>query len=228
MSDPRQVEEIKNRFRSELKGSFNEAKFDKDIQSGKEISLNNLDEYRIIKQKIFLTPPKEKDPTKNSMSNDHGLSFTAGFKNGEYMAVGSNGHIIKSKNIDDLHRKLAQVFKLNALKNGKEPECTLHIGKEVKDPQKWAESFACSFINAGITIKGDLPKSPKFWQTLKQTYLAQKGHNLETWNRLTRFVPKEYTQNREKNIQAQPNTKSRVISQQRVHPFALAQQGRRR
>ena len=135
---------------------------------------------------------KNKDDDKSKMSNGNGLSFVASFKNGEWVGVGSNGHIIKSKNIDDFHRQLAKVFKLNALKNGQEPICSIRIGEKMANKEKVSESFARNFINEGVTVEGDLPQSPEFWNKLKADYLAKEGHNLKTWNKLTRFVPAEY------------------------------------
>ena len=190
MNKTQPTEKLKERFQFELKEKFNETKFDEDIKSGKEISLDNLDEYRKREKEIEI--PKNKDDDKNQISNGQGLFFKGSFKNGEYVAVGSNGHVIKSKDIDDFHRQLAKVFKLNALKNNKEAICSLHIGEKTKNKKQVAESFARNFINEGIVVKGDLPKSPEFWDKMKAEYLAKKGNSLENWNRLTRFVPKEY------------------------------------
>lgn len=211
MNEPQPTEKIKERFQSELKEKFNETKFDEDVKSGKNISLNNLDEYKKEEEERLEFLPKKKNKDKNQMSNGRGLSFTAGFENGEYLAIGSNGHIIKSKNIDDFHRQLAKVFKLNAMKNGGEAVCTLHIGEKAKNKKQFAESFARNFINAGVVVKGDIPKSPEFWNKMKADYLAQEGHNLENWNRLTRFVPKEYMSENEKSVQSQ-KTPQRTIS----------------
>ena len=189
--DNETMKQMKAHFQSELKEKFNEAKFDEDVRSGKHISLDNLNEYR-KKEKEKILPPKKDD--KNRMSNGRGLYFIGHFKNGVYEAIGSNGHIIKSKNIDDFHRQLAKIFKLNSLREGSDPICSLRIGESEPNKEKLSESFARNFINEGIAVAGDLPKSPEFWNKMKTKYLAQKGHDLKTWNRLVRFVPKEYMQ----------------------------------
>lgn len=203
MEKSNQTQKIKDFFRQELKDRFNEVKFNEDTKSGQKISIDKIDEYK-------------KDDNENKMSNGHGLSFVASFKNGKWVAVGSNGHIIKSKNIDDFHRQLAKIFKLNALKNGKEPTCTIHIGEKIPDKEKIAESFARNFINEGVTVKGDLPKSPEFWNKMKTDYLAQKGHNLKTWNKLTRFVPDEYMRRVEKAKITQENNNKINTSKQKA------------
>ena len=189
MEKPNLTEEIKNLFRSELKEKFNEAKFDEDVKAGKSISVNNLNEYKKEKKEKKIEIPKDKDNDDNQMSNGNGLSFSAKFKNGEYVAIGSNGHVIRSKDIDDFHRQLAKVFKLNALKNNKEAVCELHIGEKAKNKKQFAESFARNFINEGIAVMGDLPQSPEFWNKMKAEYLGKKGKTEEKWNNLTRFVP---------------------------------------
>lgn len=194
MEKSNQMQKIKDYFRQELRESFNESKFNENIKSGKEISWDKIDEYKKREKKLEPQEKdnKNKDGNTNKISNGNGLSFVASFKNGEWVGVGSNGHVIKSKNMDDFHRQLAKVFKLNALKNGKEPACSIRIGEKMADKEKIAESFARNFINEGVVVKGDLPQSPEFWNKLKADYLAQKGHNLKMWNKLTRFVPAEY------------------------------------
>ena len=190
------IQQVKEHFQNTLGQKFNQLKFDADVLSGKEIDEENLNEYKT----------DEENPR---------FCFTARFQNGEYVAIGSNGHVIKSKNLDDLHRKLAQVFKLHALKKGKEPFCRISHGEKVQNKEAISESFARTFINAGITIAGDVPKSPAFWQALKQDYLAKKGHTQTTWQRLTRFVPPEY-------IQPVFKTKAPSVPKRQI-PFALWQ-----
>ncbi len=196
MEQANKSKEVKQRFKDELKEKFNEQKFDDDIKSGKVISYDNLNEYKRQDDDI---PPKIPKANDDVLSNGQGLSFRAKFKNGQWAAIGSNGHIIQSKNIDDFHRKLAQVFKLDALKKGKEACCCLISGKNAQNKKLVTESFARNFINAGIVVQGDLPQTPEFWKKLKSEYLAQEGNDLKTWNRLTRFVPKEYMQEKTKN-----------------------------
>ena len=185
--------EVKAYFQNQLKEKFNEEKFNQDVKAGKKISFEDINNYR-----------KEED---EKMFSAQGLSFRAGFKNGEYVAIGSNGHVIKSKNLDDFNRKLAQVFKIHALKKGKEPFCRFHLGEGAKDKKEASEAFARNFINAGVVVAGDVPKSPEFWQQMKQNYLAKEGNTLDNWNRLTRFVPREYMRGKENTAQHQGNTK---------------------
>ena len=90
MKKSEQIQALKAYFHQELRESFNEAKFNEDIKSGKEISLDKIDEYK----KREIEPQKNKDKNKDDytskMSNGNGLSFVASFKNGEWVGVGSN------------------------------------------------------------------------------------------------------------------------------------------
>lgn len=178
MASKTEIEQTKNQFQLELKENFDEAKFDNDVASGKSISSQDLERY-----KKFL------------YSNFGGLSFISNLKDGVYTAIGSNSHIIKSRNLNDLNRKLAKVFKLYALENDGEPWCQFTLGKNSPNAEAEKEAFARNFVNEGVVIKGDFPKSKTFWQNFKKEYLS-KNHNLRDWNRLTRFVPNEYTQNK--------------------------------
>ena len=205
--------EVKAYFQNQLKEKFNEEKFNQDVKVGKKISFGDVNEYR-----------KEED---EEMFGSPGLSFKAGFKNGKYVAVGSNGHVIESKNLDDFNRKLAQVFKISALKKGKEPFCRLRLGKDEKNRKALSEAFARNFINAEVVVAGDVPKSPEFWREMKQNYLAKEGHTLENWNRLTRFVPKEYMQGKENSVQYRGNTKqARTTAPRKASSFAMMGRGR--
>lgn len=207
------TKEVKAYFQDQLKEKFNEEKFNQDVKAGKKISFWDINEYR-----------KKEDDEKKEMFDTKGLSFRGGLKNGEYVAVGSNGHVIKSKNLDDFNRKLAQVFKIHALKKRKEPFCHFCMDKNKKEEEKTklSESFARAFINAGVVVAGDVPKSPKFWEKLKQDYLAKEGHTLDNWNRLTRFVPKEYMLGKEKSIQSQKNIRqTRTNAPQKAPSFAV-------
>ena len=179
------IKEVRDYFEDQLKEKFNEEKFNQDVRAGKKISFENVNEYRKDDE-------EERKEDKGEKFNGRGLSFKSSFKNGEYVAIGSNGHVVKSKNIDDVHRKLAQVFKVHALKRGLEPFCNFYVDKDDENKEALSESFARTFINAGVVVGGDVPKSAEFWGKLKQDYLSKEGCTLENWNRLTRFVPKEY------------------------------------
>lgn len=206
-----QTNSIKERFQAELKDKFNEKKFDQDVKAGRPITLDDLEKYKFEEEKIELPELQDKDkpnPDETNMKGNSGLVFKGGFKNGEYCAVGSNGVVIKSKNMDDFHRKLAKHMKLHAIKNGKNPSCRFSVGKNIKNKEQWMESFARNFINEGVAVMGDLPKSPEFWNNLKNEYLAKKGSNIQMWNKLTQFVPKEYMQSKQAETQKQSNPKS--------------------
>ena len=206
-----QTNSIKERFQAELKDKFNEKKFDQDVKAGTPITLDDLEKYKFKEEKIELPKSEDKDkpnPDKTGMKSNSGLSFEAGYKNGEYTAVGSNGVVIKSKNIDDFHRTIAKYMKVHALKKGKKPLASLRVGKNIKNKEEIMESFARNFINEGVAVMGDLPKSPEFWNNLKNEYLAKKGSNIQMWNKLTQFVPKEYMQSKQAETQKQSNPKS--------------------
>ena len=206
------TEEVKNYFKNKLKEKFNEEKFNQDVKAGKKVSFEDVNDYG-----------KEED---EEIFNTHGVSFKGGFKNGEYMAVGSNGHVIKSKNLDDFNRKLAQVFKVHAMRNGKEAICRLRLGKGTRNKKEASEAFARNFINAGVVVMGDVPRSPRFWREMKQNFLAKEGNTLDDWNRLTRFVPKEYMR-KENSIQHPKNTnRARTIGARKTASFAMIGRGR--
>ena len=207
-----QTNSIKERFQAELKDKFNEKKFDQDVKAGTPITLDDLEKYKFKEdEEIKLPEPEDKDkpnPDETNMKDNSGLVFKGSFKDGVYSAVGSNGVVIKSKNIDDFHRKLAKYMKLRAMKNGKKPLASLRVGKNIKNKEEIMESFARNFINEGVAVTGDLPKSPEFWNNLKNEYLAKKGSNIQMWNKLTQFVPKEYMQSKQAETQKQSNPKS--------------------
>jgi hypothetical protein len=208
-----QTNSIKERFQAELKDKFNEKKFDQDVKAGTPITLDDLEKYKFEEEKIELPKSEDKDkdepnPNETNMKDNSGLVFKGSFKDGVYSAVGSNGVVIKSKNIDDFHRKLAKYIKLRAMKNGKKPLASLRVGKNIKNKEEIMESFARNFINEGVAVMGDLPKSPEFWNNLKNEYLAKKGSNIQMWNKLTQFVPKEYMQSKQAETQKQSNPKS--------------------
>ena len=184
-----EIKKIKEHFQTELREKFDEEKFNADVRSGKSISHKNLNEYKKDEKDVSQFPDEERC---GMIFGDSGLFFRATLQNGEYLAIGSNGHLIRDKDIDSFHRKLAKVFKVHCLKHGKEPFCRFTFGKKAENKTAWSESFARVFINTGVVIDGCVPKSPEFWRKMKADYLSQKGHNLATWNRLTRFVPIEY------------------------------------
>lgn len=209
--------------------NFDAAAFFNDVEEYKKTGkdINNID---ISKYKKESSLPDANYG--NYGSND--LSFTANFVDGKFEAISPDGQKVIGKNLDDLNLKLAQTFKQKALQEGKEPRVSFEYGKQdnTLSKQEMTESFARNFINEGVTVKGDLPTDSKFWQKLKQDYLADKKNTLDNWNKLTRFVPPEYMgKSAEKQASEQENSKNektKTFPQSRnviKHIFCLSRKG---
>lgn len=153
------------------------------------------------KDKNRLEQEDEKDPKSSfSLSDD----FTK--------AKDGNGNSFNAKNPYELFNKLNdQVIANNP--PGKEIKMRLNLRPEEKDREDIKEACARSAIEHGIIIKGDLPQDPKFWQSFKNEYLADKKHKPEDWERLTAHMPDELlgrTPDKEKN---KDNNKNKDIEQ---------------
>ena len=137
---------------------------------------------------------------------------------------------VLTEEVGELARAMARKYGDKSFK--KVEKC--NIGEKMADKEKIAESFARNFINEGVVVKGDLPKSPEFWNKLKADYLAQKGHNLKMWNRLTRFVPAEYLRPvanakiTQENIQKINTPNKKRLHQPHLDPRKPDQEGKKK
>lgn len=134
-----------------------------------------------------------------------GLSFKAGFRDGKFVAKGSNGETIESADHYDFCVKMAQSFK----KNQTDPDTLLIVKRTPRgngmpgiDREQARRDFAKAFINNGVAPDGDIPQDKEFWLQFKDEYLRNENNTPEMWNKLTKHIPdnvmgrqKEHTDN---------------------------------
>ncbi len=191
VEDPKEIEQVRSEFKFVLREKFDEKKFDEDIQSGQKITVADILKYR-KKTSEDISKSHKTEKNIDALCNQSGMKWVCHMHNGEYIATGPKGQIIQSKNLDDFNRKLAKIFKLYNLQHKEEGVCTYHTNAQGEEYQKKTESFARNFLNEGLTINGDVPKSKEFWKQMKQEFLSKENHTQAEWDKITRFIPKEY------------------------------------
>lgn len=215
MTETQKLEQIKEHFKKALKDQFDEKKFNKDVEKGITITLQDKEKYKKKDENKQVNHLQNSQQKPVATFQNKELSFKSRFKNGTYVAEGSNGHIIQSKNLDDFNQQIAKTFKDNALKNHRQAQCTFRTSYDPNSEQYkiHTEAFARNFINEGVIVKGDLPKDPTFWKNLKSEYLANTQHSEAEWERLTQAVPNEYKEMIQKKKAPQQSQLSPAMAQ---------------
>ncbi len=114
-----------------------------------------------------------------------GYGFKLKEENGQIIAIGTDGTVIRGNSFEEINDKVCQNFKQKSIAEGKEPK----IGFNSSDPQKQQIFAHDAIIKHHMTISKGGPQDPQFWQNLKQEFLADKNNTPELWERLTRNIP---------------------------------------
>ena len=159
---------------------------------------DSLDALKAINPAMF-THPKEEEPEKkdtpekeNKKEEDQYKSGAHSFylrqnEDGSYEAIGNNGQKVHAKNFEELNDSVLSHFKQQAKEEGKEATAAFNSSNK-----EYIEIFAKSAIlkhNMTILQSSDYPKDQEFWKNLKQEYFKDSKHSLESWVKLTRFLP---------------------------------------
>lgn len=124
---------------------------------------------------------------KENTYNGPGHGFTLKEENGQIVAVGSDGTVIRAGSFEEINDKVCQNLKQKAIAMGKEPK----IGFNSNNPERHQIFAHDAIIKHHMTIIAGGPKDPQFWKNLKQEFLSDKNNSLELWEKLTRNIPNE-------------------------------------